>query len=96
MEKEREVDRRGVEAIIKKSLGYIQSSYPCRLVCKTIKDKFVFADSRNRKFIYILQGFLDIIGDLDSLRAFFSDILLTKHQDICICSQENTEVTHET
>jgi hypothetical protein len=49
----------------------------------------------NRELKAVLQRFLDIVGTENSKRAYHLEILLSKHKDIGICPEKDTEVTHE-
>ena len=69
VEEQREINGRGVVAIIQQTLGHIERGDMSGVVvvaalfgAQTIEDELVLAESFNGQLIEILQAFLDIVG----------------------------------
>ena len=95
MEEQREIDCRRMETIIQQSLGYIESSDTGRFVLQSVKYELMLADRRYRKFKAILKRLLYIVSTENRKRTHHLHILLSEHEDICVRTEKDSEITHE-
>ena len=84
-----------MEAVIQKPLGNVKGSHPGRLVLKTVKHELMLADRRDRKLEAVLERLLYIVCTKHRQRSHHLYILPSEHQDVCVCPQKHSEITHE-
>ena len=96
MEKEREIDGRSVETIVKKPLGYIQGRDFVRLILKSVKHELMLADRVYRQFITIFQTNFDVIGRKSCIGTEQFHIFPAQHKYIGKSPQNHAEVALET
>ncbi len=106
MEEQREVDRRSVETEVEKPLGHIQcrgtfsldgsvSGLLRAVVHKTVIDKLVLADCRDRKLVVLLEALLDVVGPEGGVLSDQLDVFTSKRKDVGVGPQNHAEVAQE-
>ena len=101
MEKEREIDCGGVEAIVQQTLGDIQGCCTGNVVVGAVVDEaveheFVLADALDGQFVQVLEAFLYVVCAKDRVLAHLPEMLVAQAQYISVCTQDNAEVSVET
>ena len=82
MEKQREVDCRGVEAEIEQTFGHIERGHAGRLVFETVEHKLMLARSGYRQFVEVGKLVEDIVGVECGQRSDCGYSASAKGQDI--------------
>ena len=84
-----------MEPVVQEPLGHIKCGDPGRSVLKTVEDKLMLAQALDRQLVAVLQAFLYVVGRQHGIRSHITDILLSKHKDIGVRLEQDTEIAHK-
>ena len=101
VEEEREVDCRGVVAVVQQALGHVEGRRAGHVVVgavvdEAVEDELMLADALDRELVAVLEAFLDVVGAENGELAHLAEMLATNRQYIRVSAQDDAEIAMKT
>ena len=84
VEEQREVDRRGMIAVVEQALGHIHRGDTGGLILQAVEHELMAAEAVDGQFVDILERLLDVVGIECGERTHQLQLLATQREDIGI------------